>query len=42
MINGFRKSGQSPAVLTSTIDASVECQFTDFAAERSRLNQNDL
>lgn len=42
MINGLWKSGQNPAVLTSTIDASVESNFTDFAAERSRLNQNDL
>ncbi|MDA0737250.1 MAG: hypothetical protein O2911_09040 [Bacteroidetes bacterium] len=42
MISGLRNSGQNPAVLTSTIDASVESQFTDFAAGRSRLNQNDL
>lgn len=42
MINVLQKSGQNPVVLTCTISASVESQFTDFAAERSRLNQNDL
>ena len=35
-------STQNPAVLTSTIDASVESHFMGFAAERSRLKQKNV